>query len=243
VSVLAHHVRTAILELVRYPAYSAPTLAFPTLLFLLVGSSKDTTSDAEQALAGFSALAVLGVALFQFGVGIAADRASPWESFLRTLPVAVHMRLVARVLSALPFAAAAAAGVGIAALLTTPIASSSSEWAGFAVALLAGGVPFALGGIALGYWVRPRAALPVANVLFLPLSYAGALWGGPRSLPAGLERVSSLTPTRQWSNWLVRSLAGDFWHPRAIGALAAYGAIFGGLAAWGYLRDEGERFT
>ena len=31
--------------------------------------------------------AVIGVAFFQFGVGIAVDRASPWEAYLRTLPV------------------------------------------------------------------------------------------------------------------------------------------------------------
>ena len=37
------------------------------------------------------------------------------------------------------------------------------------VGLVLGGVPFALLGIAFGYWTPPRAALPIANLAFVPL--------------------------------------------------------------------------
>ncbi len=86
--------RLAVVELVRLPAFVAPTLAFPPLLFLFFGAPRADGADTAWAIsASFAAFAVLGVLLFQFGVGIADDRDSPWErSFLTrhgvpTIPV------------------------------------------------------------------------------------------------------------------------------------------------------------
>jgi hypothetical protein len=42
--------------------------------------------------------------LFQFRVGIAAERTTAWERFLRTLPLSAGQRLEGRVLSAALFA-------------------------------------------------------------------------------------------------------------------------------------------
>ena len=236
------HLRAAALELLRYPAFSVPTTVFPALLFLLF-AAPNVGRDAKVVTAGFAAMAVLSVALFQFGVGIAAERASEWEAFLRVLPLPTRTRLAARVLCGVVFAAASSAAVIAAAVATTPVALSAAAWGSLLVALLCGAVPFAFMGIALGYWVRPRAALPIANLVFLPLVYVGGLWTGPRALPSSLAGVSPYVPTRQWGDWLWHALGGDPWRPRAMALLAMYGGLFALLAAWGYRRDEGERFA
>ena len=72
----AAHLRAGALELLRLPSFSVPTLLLPSVLFLLfaVGRTKD---ESEGALAGFAAMAVLGVAVFQFGAGIAIERGHP----------------------------------------------------------------------------------------------------------------------------------------------------------------------
>ena len=91
-SLVLIHARAMTRELARYPAYVVPTLLFPTVFFLFFavpGAEKFATIETA-AFAGFAAI---GVAFFQFGVGIATERASPWELYLRTLPVTVAERL------------------------------------------------------------------------------------------------------------------------------------------------------
>jgi ABC-2 type transport system permease protein len=234
------HVRAATLELLRYPSFSVPTLLFPTVLFLAWGSR--TGMPANLALASYAAFAVLGVAFFQFGVGIAAERASPWHAFLRTLPVSAAVRFAARTVSALVFALGSAAVLVAVALGTTPVALAVNDWAGFIGALLLGAVPFSLLGIAIGYWLTPRGALPVANILFLGLAYLGGLLAGARDLPSELRGLSPLLPTRLWGELLAASVGFGEWRPVNALGLAGYGAAFALLAAWGYRRDEGERF-
>ena len=80
------HARATTLELLRYPAFLVPTLAFPAVFFLFFVAPR-TQAAASVEMATFAGFAVIGVAFFQFGVGIAVERASPWETYLRTLPV------------------------------------------------------------------------------------------------------------------------------------------------------------
>ena len=239
---LVAHARLGSLELLRQPAFSVPTLAFPAIFFLFFAAPRDG-DDADVLLASYAAFAVLGVAFFQFGVGIAAERSSPWEGFVRVLPVTVRVRLAARVLSALVFAAASVTLLLATATATTSFALSPARWPAFAAALLLGAVPFALLGIALGYWTSPRAALPVANLVFLPLSFAGGLWGGAARLPDVLAAVSPFLPTRQWGEVVWWAVGEGSLAPWAPAGLAASTAVFAALAVWGYRRDEGERYS
>jgi ABC-2 type transport system permease protein len=236
------HARAETLRYVRFPAYALPTLLFPGLLMLLVGRSF-VRGEPERMLVGFAAMAVLTVTFFQFGVGIATNRTTPWEAYLRTLPVRPLTRLAGRVLSALAFATAT---VGVVAIVGTTVHDAHPP-AGRAVAsllaLLLGSIPFALLGIAFGYWLPPNAALPVANLAFLPLAIGGALWARPEGLPHDADVASQLLPTRSWVEVLDSVATGD--HPLPLHHVAALGGwtlVFGTLAWWGYRRDEGERF-
>ena len=234
------HARVATVELLRYPSFSVPTLLFPTAIFLAWGSR----SGAPPALAmvSYAAFAVVGVAFFQFGVGIAAERASPWHLFVRVLPATPWVHFAARVLSALAFALASSALVTAAALTTTDPDLAAGRWPALGLVLLLGSVPFALLGIAIGYWLTPRGALPVANLLFLSLAYVGGLLGGAQNLPGVLADVSGALPTRLWGELLAAAVGLGAWHAIDAVGLAAYAAAFAALAAWGYRRDEGERF-
>jgi ABC-2 type transport system permease protein len=237
------HARAATLELLRYPTFSVPTLAFPALFFLLfVAPRSDTEANPTLLLASFAGFAVLGVSFFQFGVGIAAERESPWERFVRTLPVRVRVRFAARVLSAALFGLASSALVAAAALATTDARLSATRWAALAAGLALGAVPFALLGIALGYWASPRSALPTANILYLVLAFLGALWTTPQHLPASVGEISPFVPTRQLGGVLWGATRGHLWRPRDWLLLAVWAGVFAGLAAWGYRRDEGRRY-
>lgn len=238
--VLALHVRAASVELLRYPTFSISALAFPAMLFLLFVRAFRQPPNAR--LAGFAAVAILGVVFFQFGVGIAAERTSGWELFVRTLPLRPRVRIAARVCSALLFGAAAAGGVVAVAAATTGAGGlPAARWLLLAVTLLLGAVPFGLLGIAIGYAVTPRAALPLANLLYLPLSYAGGLWAGPHgssSAPGALD----LVPTHAWARLLWAAVGAAPFDAAWVALLGAWGAVFGVVATAAYRRDEGERF-
>lgn len=238
------HARAETRQLIRYPAYSVPTLVFPALLLLLLGRAMER-GEPERLLAGFAATALLTVALFQFGVGIALSRTTPWEMFLRTLPASPAARLGGRVLSALVFAAGTVVVVSVVAVAVHGARPEPWRFGTLVVVLLAGCVPFALLGIALGYLLPPRAAVPVANTLFLPLAIAGSLWTRPTpELPHSLDLVSQLLPTRSWIEVLDAVATGDSPLPlHHVAALVGWTVLFGVLAAWAYRRDEGERFT
>lgn len=238
------HAKAASLELFRYPAFSVPTLLFPAMFFLFFVTTRPglTETRATLFLASFVGFAVLGVAFFQFGVGIAVDRVSPWETFLRALPIALWIRFGARVLSALQFGLASVVFVVVVALLTTSAQLPPSRWLLLGATALVASIPFALLGIALGYWARPRGALPIANVLYLVLAFAGGLWTTPERASASGD-LAYVVPTRPFADVLWGAVSGDVWRPAAWIALGAYTVLFAAVARRGYQRDEGERYS
>jgi ABC-2 type transport system permease protein len=129
---------------------------------------------------------------------------------------------------------------------TTVFGAGMAAWrfGALALALLVGSIPFALLGVALGYWLPPRAALPIANIAFLPLVIGGALWARPEGIPHGADVASQVLPTRSWMEVLDSVATGDHALPlHHVAALAAWSGVFFAAAWLGYRRDEGERFT
>jgi len=235
------YARLQIVELVRFPGFSAGTLAFPALAFALFGLPR-TGRHPELLVASYAAFAVLGVGFFQFGVSGAIERSTPWQAWLRTLPVRPSVRVAARILAALTFALAAVAIVVAVALATTSASLSPVEWLRLALALLAGSVPFVVFGLAIAYWTSPKSALPVANILYMLLAYAGGLWTGPGDLPRAVRAISPYIPTRQWGDILWPAVSGEGWTATHWLLLGTYTLGFGALAAWGFARDELQRF-
>ena len=185
------HVRMRLLTLLRTPAYVAGTLAMPSVILIFLGIGlADTSAEANAIMASFTVFAVMGVAFFQFGVGIAEGRASPWSTFERILPASITVRLAGAVIPAVLFAAAAAGLVILVAHVFMPVALGAGAWLRLGLVLLGGSVPLALLGIAIGYWVSSRAALPIANIVYLGLAFGGGLFLSPRLFPDLLEAVS-----------------------------------------------------
>jgi ABC-2 type transport system permease protein len=231
------YARIQIVELVRFPGFTAGTLAFPGVVFVLFGLPR-AADHPELVLASYCAFGVIGVGFFQFGVSGAMERGSPWQAWLRTLPAPPAVRIAARVLTALAFTTASVAIVVVLSLTTTHVSLSATAWMRLAVALLAGSAPFVVLGLTIAYWTSPKSALPVANVLYMLLAYAGGLWTGPADLPRVVRAISPYTPARQWGDVLWPAVTGDAWRAQHWLALGAYSVAFGALAAWGFARDE-----
>jgi ABC-2 type transport system permease protein len=238
------HAKAETIEYGRYASYSVPTLAFPAVMMLLFGKQLEH-DEPERLVAGFAATSLITVALFQFGVGIALTRTTPWERYLRTLPVTPTTRVAGRILSALVFGAASVTVVLIVGVSVYGAGLAPWRFGALVLALLLGCVPLGLAGIALGYWLPPRSALPIANIIVIPLIVVGFLWSRPPDdFPRGADIACQLVPTRSWAEVLDSVSTGD--HPlplHHVAALVAWTGVFFVLAWWGYRRDEGERFT
>ena len=227
-------------ELAHIPAFTAPSLGLPVVSYLVFGLPQvHDRQTAAGVFAGFAAFAMLGIVMFQFGVGIAADRASAWERFVRTLPTTAGERFGARLIVAFAFGFASLVPLTICACLVSPLRLDAATWVRLAVALFAGAVPLGLLGIMLGYAVHERGALPLTNLIYLPLAYAGGLFSaGPASLPRFAQRLSPWLPTRQWSDLVLRYGLGGHLPLHAVAGLAAFAVAFGLLAMLAYRRDE-----
>ncbi len=236
------HFKDQMLQHLRAPGYLIPTLAMPAMFFFLFEGGTASTVDATFVMASYTMWAILAVAFFQFGVGIASERSTPWESFLRTLPLPPILRLAGRLLAAMVFAVIAGAIVVVVAHLITPTSLAIDRWLPWTAALLAGGVTMAFGGIAIGYWFSPKAAQPVAVLAWLLLAYLGGLWATPGQLPAWTENISPYLPTRLWGELTWPAVLGETASLTPLLGLAAYAVLFAALAVWGYRRDEGIKY-
>jgi ABC-2 type transport system permease protein len=233
------HIKTTLLELLRLPAYSFALILFPGLFFLfLVTPNAVDPVTATFLMASYTVFAVLGIALFQFSIGIAEQRKSPWYRLLRVLPISPRLHLGARILVTLALAVISSSIVAILAVLTTPATASGLGWTRLIVTLLLGSIPFALLGITLGYWLSTRIAVAIAALLCFGLAFAGGLWFPPRSLPNDIAVISPYLPTRHWGEVAWAAVLDQPWTAEPWLWLLGYTLVFGALAYWGYRYNE-----
>ncbi|MGC9991457.1 MAG: ABC transporter permease [Candidatus Cybelea sp.] len=238
------HTKVQFLDLIRWPGYVVPTVVFPAMFYSIfdLPVARMHPQDADLLALAFIAWAVIGVTLYQFGVGIAQERGRPWERYVRTLPASVFVRFGGRIATALLFGVITAAFVALVARVFTPIDLTLVQWLRVLVYAIAGGIPFVLIGITIGYWVSARASVPTATAVNLLLAYAGGLWMPPQYLPSFVASISPYLPTRQFGD-LLWSVVGQGDATRAVVGLASYTLIFGFIAAIGYHRDERKRYA
>jgi|SRR5579884_147121 len=236
-------IRLQLLELARRPGFVVPTMGFPALFFSLfdLQYARAHPDIAGDMMLSYIAFAIIGVTLFQFGIGVAVDRTLPWERYLRTLPAPVWLRFTSRIVVAALFALCSAAFVVAVATIAASVRFSFGQWLFIAACAAAGAIPFVLFGLAIGYWTSPKAAVPIANIFYLLLSFAGGLWLPPSMLPDFAKAISPFTPTRQFANLLWNAPHG--FSASALFALAGFAALFAAIAAAGYRRDRATRFA
>ena len=237
------HTKVQFLDLIRWPGYVVPTVVFPAMFYsifdLPVARANPRAADLwrlPSSLGRSSASRSTSSAL------ASRKNAAAMKRYVRTLPASVFVRFGGRIATALLFGVITAAIVALVARVFTPIDLTLAQWLRVLLYAIAGGIPFVLIGITIGYWVSARASVPTATAVNLLLAYAGGLWMPPQYLPSFVATISPYLPTRQFGD-LLWSVVGGGNATRAVVGLALYSAIFGLLAAIGYRRDERKRYA
>jgi ABC-2 type transport system permease protein len=244
-SLVLTHARFQLTETLRMPMALIGSAFFPaaSMLFFVVPFVGNDPVYSTYATASMVTFAVMTTNLFQYGIGVADDRAHPWDPYTRTLPAGPGPRFLGRILAGLVLMTVSLVPVVIiAAVLTaatvTPLAFVAALGATFVIA-----VPFILMGLAIGYALPAKAAIVVAQLLFFPLAFGGGLMTAPGSAPGFVEDLAPYLPTGGAAR-LMWAAVGDFpFDLSSTLALVGWTVALAGVAVWAYRRDEGRRFS
>ncbi len=191
------HFRFRIKQVFREQAYVVSTLIFPALFFLIFALPNATSPERAKFLLGsFSSFAILSVAVLQFGVQFSTELRSQWSQYLRTLPVGKFALVGADIAKGLVMGTFSVLVVLTTVLLSTDLLLSPGEVLGLIGLQLVLAIPFSLFSAGLAFWVKPEAALPIFNLIYILGSFAGGLWLPPEALPEKLKDLSIFLPTR-----------------------------------------------
>ena len=240
------HLKYQFLETVRIPIAVLGNMLFPSLsMFFFVVPQTAVAGDpvfATTAVAGLSLFAVCSSSLFTYGLGVAEDRQLPFYPFLRSLPAGPGPQMVARVLNGGVFALFGLLPLIIIAWLFTEATVNPGQLFAGVGTILVVSVPFVLVGMAIGYTLSAKAALPVVQIILFPLAFAGGLFLPPQMFPGWLDAISQFTPTRAGRDLLVQATTGAEAYILAPPVLGGWTLLFAVLAVVAYRNDEGRRF-
>ena len=240
------HARYQFLETIRVPIAVIGTMMFPALaMFFFVVPQEAVASNPVAATAAVGQLgmfAVMSTCLFTYGAGVAEDRQQPFDPYLRSLPAGASPRMAGRVLNGAAFALLGLLPLVVVGWLFTDASVTARQLVTSVVVVAAVALPFLLLGLAVGYSLSSKAALPVVQVLLFPLAFAGGLFMPPEAFPGWLDSMSQALPSRTGRDLLVQALTGAPAAATAVPVLLGWGVLFAVLAVWAYRRDEGRRF-
>lgn len=203
-------VKLLLLEHVRLPSYLVATVGFPTLFFVIFAVPEAKTQElANFLMASFLGFAIMGVMFLQFAHGLAEERNHAWHIYLRTLPIGRSSFFLSRMVVAGIMALATALTLSAVAVALTPVSLPWGRWLELYFHLFMGGLCFAAMGIALGVWVSNKVAVPLGNMIYLPLSYAGGLWKPPQLLSDSVQNISKYLPSRAYGELLWDAVNGQ----------------------------------
>ncbi|MBA2308237.1 MAG: ABC transporter permease [Pseudonocardiales bacterium] len=239
------YARYQILENIRVPIAVISSAMFPalSLLFFVVpfDYAQEPTS-ATTAVAQLTVFSVMSSMLFTYGIGIAEERERSWDPYLRTLPAGAQPRIAGRfatgavfmLLGLVPLLLVGAFGTAATITPTRLLLGIGS--------LLIAALPFLFGGLAIGYSLSAKTALPVVQIVFFPLAFAGGLLLPPAIFPSWLDTFSLVLPSRGARELVVWASVGTEPNMLALLVFALWIVATAGLAVWAYRRDEGQRF-
>lgn len=239
------------LKVLRLPMYAIPTLTFPLLFYVLFGvlmaerfAGGHAKSLATYLLATYGTFGVMGAALFGFGVGVAVERGQGWMLVKRATPMPPFAHLAGKLVMSLLFGTLIVTGLFTLGATLGGVRLAPWQWPALAAVCVAGAVPFGAFGLAIGYLAGPNSAVPIVNLLYLPLAFASGMWIPIQGLPEVMQRLALWLPPYHYSQLALGIVGHDRGGAPAVSVavLAGFAAVSLALAWWGYRRDEGRTF-
>ncbi|MFJ3755616.1 ABC transporter permease [Streptomyces sp. NPDC090080] len=230
------YLRLEVRRTLRDAGFVIGGIAMPVMMYLLFTNlGGDDGGYRTQAMVGMAAYGAVGSAL-NTGGGVAEDRAIGWLRQLRVTPMTPRQVVLGRALTGSVTVLPAILAVLVAGGLVNGVRLAAWQWAGIALLLWLGSIPFTLLGLGNGYGLTAQTTGVTNMACNLGLAVVGGLWFPISLFPAWLRAVSAYTPTNRFAE-LGTSVADG--HAPALGAVAVLTAwllAFGSYAVVAYRR-------
>jgi len=235
------------IKALRTPQYALPTLLFPVIFYLFFAVALGQHQGGGMGmstymLATYGAFGVIAASLFGFGVGVSVERGQGWLQVKRTTPMPLSAYFIAKIAMAMLFST-----IIVVSLITLGLTIGGAQLTfaralGLIGVLVSGAITFSALGLAIGYHIGPNAAVPVVNLIYLPMSFLSGLWIPIWALPRGLQHFAFFLPPFHLSQLALKAIGGGRGLPAYVHVLAMLIAtlLFLAIAYRGYRRDEAQ---
>lgn len=185
-----------ILKAMRAPEFILPTLLFPVAFYLLFGVVlAGGSNNASYLLATYGVFAVMGPAIFGFGVAVANERTMGWLSLKRAVPAPPLAYIFAKIIATVLFASLAVALVYIVAGFIGGVMLERGVWALLLLTHILACIPFILIGLLIGFAFKANGAIAFANLAFMGLAVLGGLWIPVTVFPDVMQAIAKWLPS------------------------------------------------
>jgi ABC-2 type transport system permease protein len=216
------------------------TLAFPTLLVVILGSIPGFR-EPDKSIGGLRLIDLYVPIAIAFAMTMLGLQAAPTalatyreKGILRRMavtPVGPARVLQAQMLTCLLMAIGAVATLVIVGRIAFAVPLPRQPF-GFALAIVLGSAAlFAIGLTIAALVPNGRAASAVGSLLIFPIMFFAGLWVPREAMPATLREIGDYTPLGAGVQALHDATAGAWPHPMQLAVLAAYIVVFGIIAS------------
>ena len=242
-AIVLSETRLEVLKAVRLPAFIVPVLLFPVMFYVLfglvMGGTVGPTAMPAYLLGSYGAFGVIGAALFGMGVSVAAERGQGWLMLKRATPMPPLAYFTAKLFMSMIVGASITLMLAAFAALFGDVRLPVSGWLILFATLAMGAVPFCALGCVLGYTSGPTSAPAIANMIYLPMSFASGLWIPIEFMPGIVQRIAPALPPYHLAQLAYGAISGN--HADALlhlAALTAFTTLFLTAAVFAYRRDD-----
>ena len=189
-------VRAELLRLTRNKRYFIFTVAFPVVIYLLLG--KQVSSKGY----GISLAAYYMISMAMFGAfsgaltgnaqRIAQEKKDGWIRQLRLTPLPANAYVVSKVIVSMATTVPSILVVLLRGRFYGNVHLQAWQWPAIAVTVWFGATIFAALAVAIGYRYQPDQVQPISIVVYFFFAILGGLWF---PLSGFLQKVGELTPT------------------------------------------------
>jgi ABC-2 type transport system permease protein len=248
--VLLAQIKGTLLFYRRTPAFFIFSMVLPIFFYMFfglplgnqkIGSSGITLGAIVMAHMG--AYAVSSILVFNIGIGQAQRRGQKLDLLQRATPVPGLVVVAAEAAGALVLAFASMLTLFLFATVFGGIRLSPVDWVSLLVRLLVGALPLLGMGLAIGYASGPNAAPAVANLIYLPMSFASGLFIPLQSLPSFIKTIAPYLPTYHYAQLVDGVFGSDESMAVAILWLIGWGIVLFLIAARFYRVDAQRKFS
>jgi ABC-2 type transport system permease protein len=209
-----------------------------------IGNEIGGIDAAPYIMASYGAYSMISVALFSFGVSIAAERGLGWNRLLRTTPMHPLTYFVAKIAMAIITGLVTLLGLFMFGAIVGGVSLSLQVWLRLVGFLVLGMIPFVALGLCIGYVAGPNSAAAISNLIFLPLSFASGLFMPLEFMPSLIQNIAPYLPAYRTAQLAWTTLGAGDGSPLSFHLMwvLGYTVLFLGVGLVAYRRDEGKTY-